>query len=189
MDVPDFSQFTHDSIAQLPVELRRSVEAALLDPQLTYEDVRRQFFLDEESGEHFIPATTFAGNGKLRRDAYEAVREQVALEHLRARIDLAKQLEAQYGSLGDAALQMAWRQVLTGMAAGECGLDEMGSQAKTISYLARAFASHETAKGQAATRTELRKAVEDKASQSDDGKLTARDVADLIDRHMRGAEI
>jgi len=159
MDVPDFSQFSHDSIAKLPASLRRKVEAALLDPQLTYEDVRRRFFLDEESGEHFIAKSTFETNGKLRRDAYEALREKVALEHLRVRIDLAKELEKQYGSLGDAALQMAWRQVLAGLAAGDCGLDEMGPQAKTISNLARAAASHETAKAQETKRSEMEAAI------------------------------
>jgi hypothetical protein len=182
----DYNPHRRDAVAQLPDELRRRVEADLIDPRYTLEEVWKKHGLDRPESPNYIANSTFERCGKVRRDDWNELQRQAALKSLSVRVGAVKQLRQEIGSLGDAAVDLLFGEFLAEMAADGVNPKLMALRARTIRDIAGAFAKADAERRAAAISDRMHRALTTEAGKSADGKLDAGQVVDLIDRVMRG---
>jgi len=193
MDLPDSISLRRDAVAKLADDaLRRKVEAALIDPKVTVEEVWHDNRLDREGTANFIPLKTLQTCATDRRAVLAQHHQRALIATLRGRMDVARGLELEIGKLGDAALTMATRNVIDAMLEANAPLETVAALVDIQKGLALANYRAGTERRQeeewATKKAALRMAVEHEAGKAPDGKIEAAKVVDLVDRLMRGEE-
>jgi hypothetical protein len=193
MEIPDAISLRRDAVAKLADgDLRRQIEADLVDPKLTVREVWLKHELDCVDTGHHIPLSTLEKCAIDRRAVLAQHHQRALIQSIRNRMDEARGIEMEVGKLQDAALAMATRNVVDAMLEAEAPLETVAALVEIQKGLAlanwRAGSEQRKREEWETKKASIAAEVNKAAGGSPDGKVEAGKVIDLIDRIMRGEE-